>query len=237
MNATWFVRVDREHAAQVARLREVTGLHVAEAGEEIWLRAAAASEALDRQLAGLRGERFVLSAREQLVPWGKRVPTQPLPELHWQPISTWSEIALPVAALPARPDGRLRLRLVRGGTEQSPKAILLESRHWFCYATTAPEIRLRSLAFALSADRRVFLCGTPLPPLVGRHYSLDGGIAVACGWSFSPAVGGKVVRTLLNLAEGDVALFADDGSFERLAGEHFVAASRSAVRASVRQGA
>lgn len=219
-------------------LRRLPGLEVAEAAAAVWLRAPAAAEALDRLLRALPGQRFRLIDGDQLVPRGKRIPTERLPRLDWRPIAEWSAITLPVSALPAPVASRVALHLVRGGPEQPPAALLADWQDWSSYATGAPDVRLRPLAFALSGPhesvQRAFIIGNPLPPLAGRRYTVADGVAVPCGWTFSPAVGSGVIRKLVALATGDVALFDVDGTFERIAAELFVQAGRGAVRESAR---
>jgi hypothetical protein len=226
------VRVNREHAGQLVRLRATSGLEVAETADAFWLRAPAGVEGIDRLLLAIDGERFQTSDGDLLVPYGKRVPSERLPRLRWQPLAQWSTIALPVAALPGQPTGRARLQLVRGGGARRPSALVTDCDRWLAYASTAAEVRLKSLAFALSQDRRVLIVGWPLPPVAGQAYVVDAGIATPCGWSISPNVGSDAIRKLLLLDEGDVALFAADGSFERIAAEHFVKGGRGAARAS-----
>jgi hypothetical protein len=264
----WIVRSDAQHASDLARLRLLAGLEVAEGDDCTWLRAPTGEEALERLLCTIAGQRFRLTEGDELVPWGKLVPSERLPELDWRAIAEWAAVTSPVAALPGIRTQRMRLSLVRCHAERAAGGLLTDWDRWFRYATEAPEVRLRPLVFAMSArdtskppplvqeagdvDRslrermdacapadlhhRVFVLGTPLPPIPGQPYSIDGGIAVACGWSLSPAVGSAVIRKMLSLETGDVALFNVDGSFERIAAEHFVRASRTAVRASV-QGA
>ena len=248
VSANWIVRIVREHAPHLARLRGVAGLDVAETTDTLWLRASAGDDAKERLLRTVGGQPFTLFDGDLLVPWGMHVPTERLPRLDWLPIATWATIALPVAALPGQLASRVRLQVVRGGAERPPAAILADYDAWFTYATAASEVRLRPLAFAVSVDRslrermgekpanesarRVFILGTPLPPTPGQHYAVDDGIALPCGWTLSPAVGSTMIRKVLGLAEGDMALFASDGTFERIAAELFVRASRSAVRAT-----
>jgi hypothetical protein len=230
-NECWIVRLDGKSAAGVARLRSVTGLQIAEGVDSHWLRACA-DGTLECLLRTVAGERFTLTDDDQLVPWGKRVPVERLSSLDWRPLAEWAAVTLPVAALPAELTSRVRLRLVRGGREQPAAALLTDWEQWFSYATEAPDVRLRPLAFARSVDQRVFIIGSPLPPVAGQSYAVEGGIAVPCGWSITPAVGSSVIRKLVSLEAGDIALCNADGSFERIAAEHFVAASRSAVRAT-----
>ncbi|HET6883543.1 MAG TPA: hypothetical protein VFI31_25550 [Pirellulales bacterium] len=236
MNATWIVRMRREQARQLARLRKVAALQVAETDDALWLRSAPGDESLARLLAGLGGERFLQIDQEELAPWGRRVATERLPRLDWQPIAVWATLRLPIAALPGQLTARQSLQLVRGGQEQPPTGLLTEWSHWFSYATSAAEARLRSLVFALSSDQRVLLRGAPLPPVPGQRLVIDEGIAAPCGWCFAPSVGSAVIRKVLRLAADEVALFNTDGAFERIAGDYFVKASRSAVRASTPVG-
>ena len=232
MNELWIVRGAAENAPDLARLRLVAGLEVAAGVDCFWLRAPAGDEARERLLSTVAGRRFRLAEGDRLVPWGKLVPTERLPELGWRPIAEWMHTNLPVAAFPGTETSRVPLSLVRCRAERPAAALLTDADCWLRYATEAPEVRLRRLVFAMSRQR-VFILGTPLPPIVGQPYAIEGGVAVACGWSISPAVGSAVIRELLRLETGDVALFGFDGSFQRIAGEHFMQAGRSAVRASV----
>ena len=59
---------------------------------------------------------------------------------------------------------------------------------------------------------------------------MQDGIALPCGWAFDPPVEARVLARLLRLGAGDLALFHEDASWERVAHEDFVSASRSAVR-------
>jgi hypothetical protein len=61
------------------------------------------------------------------------------------------------------------------------------------------------------------------------------GIAVPVGWRFTPDVDFPVVAERLRLRPGDLALFHTDGTWERIAAEHFVKASRSAARLTARE--
>lgn len=236
-NRLCIVRIDREQAAHLARLRGIAGLQVAEAADAVWLRAPADDETIDQALRSLPGERFLLADDGQLVPHGKRVPTGRLPTLEWQPLARWAAIMLPVAALPARLVERAPLRLVRGGQAQPAAAIVTTFDRWLAYANSAAEARLKPLVFAQSEEGRVLIWGTPLPPLAGELYTVESGVAVPCGWSVSPPVDSDTLRRVLGLAEGDLALFNCDGSFERIAADSFVKASRAAARASAPEAA
>lgn len=246
MNTAWAVCIPRGEERQLAALRGFAGLEVAECGDAIWLLAGCAAsgfhqlinsqgdggELLDRALCTLPGARYRVLADGQLVPEGQRVPRGRLPSGEWTPLARWLQVKLPAAALPGRIEQRVALRVVRTADEQRPSALVTALDRWIEYCLSAPEVRLRPLAFAVSSDRRVFVTGSPLPSLPGERYVVSDGVAVPCGYALQPRIGGTLLRRLLQLEQGDLALFAADGSFERIAHDDLVAASRGAARAT-----
>ncbi|HVW35796.1 MAG TPA: hypothetical protein VHB99_00775, partial [Pirellulales bacterium] len=75
----------------------------------------------------------------------------------------------------------------------------------------------------------------PLAPLGGVQYVEESGIAVPAGWHWSPAVEAAVVRAALGLEPGDSALWFADGSWQKIAADDWVRATRSAARFSLQE--
>ena len=98
-------------------------------------------------------------------------------------------------------------------------------------------MRLAPCTFALSESGTVVVRGRPLPSIAGKRLVEQKGVAVLAGWCWEPAVDVAVVRRLLDLSQGDLALLHDDGSFDVVPASAFVRASRSAVRLSAREEA
>src|SRR5207248_2131641 len=114
-----------------------------------------------------------------------------------------------------------------------PASVLVTAlADWVAYATTVPAIRLRPLRFAAAADGRALVRGTPLPPIQGRRYTEAAGLAVPAGFDWSPPVEPAVLRKLLGLGDGDLALFDEDATYERIDASQFARATRSAARAT-----
>jgi hypothetical protein len=107
--------------------------------------------------------------------------------------------------------------------------------NWNRYGQTAPQVRLRDCFFAVAADQRVVIRGTQLPPLPGTRYVERDGIATAIGWTWYPAVGSLVLRDVFQLHQQDLALLYGNQAWERVAGDHFVRATRSAIRVTARE--
>jgi hypothetical protein len=68
--------------------------------------------------------------------------------------------------------------------------------------------------------------------LPGERFVERNGVAVLAGWTWTPQVDVAVVREVLGLGVGDVALWWPDNACEIVRGEQLLAATRSAIRSS-----
>jgi hypothetical protein len=132
-------------------------------------------------------------------------------------------------SLSGRPPG-VPLCLVPCGELREPALLETSLDQLAKYCLTAPQWRLDCWSFALAADGQALVRGTPLPPLPGTCWVQTGGICVPAGRAWSPAVEPEIVRQLLQLNTGELALLRGDGSWDRVANDDWVRASRSAVR-------
>jgi hypothetical protein len=212
-------------------VRHLPGLRVAEAAGQLWLRGLPARGELPLAVRTLPAAGvYTLDAHERLFPLGQRTPTRQLPALTWQPIAEFVSLELPTAALPAQSPPPYRLRLVPSGRAVSGTALLTTLPAWHAYAATAPAIRLRHLRFAASADGRVLVLGTPLPPIASQEYWPQQGLLLPAGFDLEAPLLAPLLARQLNPAADAVVLFAPDGSWERIPHAHLVPATRSAVR-------
>ncbi|MCC6738131.1 MAG: hypothetical protein IT452_03735 [Planctomycetia bacterium] len=228
----WAVRLDAARASAGAALRLVPGIEACEAGGHVWLRGPEGGEELALALRRLPGaDRYeVLPGGALRVP-GKRVPAGALPAGPWVAAADWAAAEPQAGALPAELTQRVKARVEPAAEERPANLLRVPLAAFAAWAESAPAVRLRGLAFAASEDEAL-VRGEPPPPLPGRAYAEAGGIAVPCGRALVPAAGAAAWRERLGLAEGDLALFDDDGTFERIPAAAFVRASRSAARAT-----
>lgn len=247
--ADWAVALPADQWHQLAPLRDRPGLAggVDQTGA-VWvlLRAGDAGggqpqeAVLDRNemplsLRALPGEHFQLLADGQLVPLGRTVPRGRLPDCAWRPLGELITLTLPVPGWPAAAASPTPLRLVREPSpgEPLPPSNLLATdlRAWADYGATAPRVRLAAWRFTTGGGAAL-IWGVPLPPLPGRQYVEREGIAVEAGWCWEPRVSPDVLRQAFRLAAGEVAVLDRQGRFQRIAAEHWTAATRSAIRSS-----
>jgi MoxR-vWA-beta-propeller ternary system domain bpX2 len=231
--AIWAVRLRDRDASGAAALRQIAKIEICERAPYVWLCGESMNERLELALRKLAGaERFSVLADGQLRRAGRRVPQGTLPEGEWLALSQWATLEVQPPAFAGDLSARSIIRLVRSFEESEASGLVTDLTTWTNYATAAPEVRLRPLWFAMAADGRVLIRGTPLPPLPGIRYAARDGIALPCGYALWPNLEPAVFVELLELARSDLALFSPDGSFERIAATHFVQATRSAVRAT-----
>jgi hypothetical protein len=229
----WAVALPLDSAEAAAGLRLEHGIEVLEISDAVWLRIDADDERLETLLRRLPGgRRFEILPDLQLRPIESRLPLGHLPRGTWQKIRTWAKVELPRAAVPAQAPTRMALSLVRSETENLVNVLLTGLRDWVEYGVAAPQIRLERLRFAVAADGRAVIHGTPLPSLEGERYSEADGVALPCGWTWSPAIDSPTLRTLWGLDADDLALVRPGRTWEHIRGEQFVRATRGAIRES-----
>ncbi len=230
---SWVVRIALGDAQAAGALRLRAGVEVLVHGNEAWIRGCPLDEEAETELRKLPClARYAVLPDDGLVAWGETIPSGRLPEGSWTPIAAWLRPSPQDAAGPGAPPRRVAPRLVRDAAEREATILVVREEALAAWAETAPASRLKPLAFAVCEDGRVLVRGKPLPPLPGNRFAEEGGIAVPCGWAFQPRVDAAVMREVLGLAHGDLALFSEDGTWEQIHAEAFVRASRSAVRMS-----
>jgi MoxR-vWA-beta-propeller ternary system domain bpX2/FtsH ternary system domain X7 len=234
VKGAWAVRIPPEKAVSAGSLRLRAGVLVCTSNDGLWLRGEHLTEELELELRKLpKAQRFSVGEAGALTPDGARIPRGSLPDAEWQPLSAWLTPAPQPPAFAGRTDRRVTLRLVRADHEEPATVLVTTLNEWCAYASNAPLVRLRRLRFATAADGRTAVRGDPLPPVPESRYVERDGVAVPCGFRLSPDVDAPTVRKLLATEADDLALFHDDGSWERIAAADFVAAARGAARATV----
>lgn len=214
-------------------LRMIRGVEGCDQEAHFWLRGAGRLEEVEPLLRRIPEiEIFDVANDDTITRLGRRIPSGTLPRDEWSKFESFFAFRPQPAAMPAQRPGPIALRLQRATREERVAAIVLSIEDWHAYATSAPQVRLQPLRFAVCADRRVVVIGTPLPPLRGEMFVDREGLLVPAGFTFDPDVEPAIVRRLLNLGESDRALFHLDGSYDFIGGESFVAARRGAVRRS-----
>jgi hypothetical protein len=240
MKPSWALVVRKEDSLGASVLFGAKTFVLAE-GERLWIKGPSLGSPFEEKLRLVPAiERWETAADGQLTAVGSRVPSARLPEGTWLPLEEWFRLSPQPAAFAGRMGAKAKLRLERGeppktlGVDTAPQAILAGVESWGRYADRASSVRLEPLVFALNNGGVALVVGRPLPALPGRRCFVAGRVFVPCGFHWRPAVETETLREALGLAKDESALLDPDGSYQRIRDDQFVAATRSAVRLSLR---
>lgn len=230
---TWAVELEVADSEEAQALRLVPGVEAryTEDRLSLWLR----GSEIDADTLKLV-QSLPCKTRMNLLPdgrgivEGKSVPSISLTGAGWLPLRHLSTLRWPDQRRAGTASPLASLRLVPASVEEVADVLCVPFVDWHDYVITAPAIRLTSLRFAVSEDRRAMIHGTPLPPLLGDFYVYKDGIAIPAGWMLFPAVEPELLARHFRLNEGDLFLFHHDQPCELIAACDFTQASRSSVR-------
>lgn len=198
---------------------------------EVWLRGIFAQERPPKEIRQLPARQtYLLGAGELLFPEGGLTPVGNLPQLHWQPLTVFLPVELPMSALPGEVSGRIPLQVLPSGRAEKGAALLTEWPNWAAWTETAPLARLGCLQFAASAPGQVLVLGNILPAIPGREYWARESILLPAGFDFEFSSTWELVQKKYNSANDVILLFDENGRMDKISRKHFVQATRSAVR-------
>lgn len=210
----------------LALLRTRADMMAAWHQDQIWVKGMA--DTAFRQLPALRT--WKVDASNRLFAHGALTPELTLPILEWQALTEFIPVSLPASGLPTYATSKYPVQLAPCVSNEESFAILTEMRVLETYVAAAPQVRIRHLRFAASANARVLVAGVPLPPVPGTSYTLKDRILMPAGYDFDPPVIRSLLTEKLATARTHFLLFHVNGQYEMIPETSFVHVTRSAVR-------
>lgn len=210
----------------LAGLRTRTDIVAAWHQDHIWVKGMA--DHAFRRLPALRT--WKPDAGNRLFAPGALTPDHMLPELEWQSLADFIPVSMPISGLPALATTKHRVQLAPCTSTEESFAILTGMHILESYITAAPQVRIRHLRFAASANAQVLVAGVPLPPVPGTSYTLKDRILMPAGFDFDPPAIRSLVTEKLEAASTHYLLFHVSGQYEMIPDTSFVHVTRSAVR-------
>jgi hypothetical protein len=236
VSTRWAVELGRAEAASAARLRGASDVTACWIDDTFWLQGLGDETNLPDAVRGLPGPRYRIEEDGRLFRPGHRLPSGRLPAGPWIPLAVAIGVAVPSPAFAASvPRHGIPLALVRGGPPREANLLVTTLDSFHAWAIHASQVRLERLGFAVNPAGETVIRGTPLPTILGTRFVETDRIAVEAGWRFEPDLEPKIIRQVLRLASGDVAVIRAELSWHNLPDEAFVQASRSAVRLTQRE--
>ncbi len=220
--------------AALATIRLFPSLEVATDATDIWLKLPLSNNGLDPKIRQLPlVSTFIVDEKQLLYPIGGLTPVGRLQPMKWQSLATFLSVELPVSILPASSASAVLVKVVPSEKERDAAALMTSASAWLAYISTASEVRLKRLKFAVSEGKKVFIMGSPLPSIEGETYWLNNHIFMPTGFDFALPIVSELIFEKEKLENQAFLCFDTEGAYFRLDVLDFVLATRSAVRLSL----
>lgn len=220
--------------AALAAIRLLPNLEVATDATAIWLKLPLSNDGLDPKIRQLPlVSTYIVDEKHLLYPVGGLTPVGHLPPMQWQPLAAFMPVELPVSLLPSATTTAVAIHVVPSEKERDAAALMTTAAAWLAYVSTASDVRLKRLKFAVSDDKKVFVMGSPLPPIEGETYWLNNHIFMPTGYDFALPIVSELIFQKEKLENQAFLCFDTEGAYSRLDVLDFVLVTRSAVRLSV----
>ena len=237
MTPVWAICIKPDGVDSLGPLRCTRGLQVFMADEEVWVRGENLETLSSLEVRSLPAVGRYHVVADRLLPLGKCLPVGLLPKGPWSSLHEWAEVDMTRPLLPGKAVERLGLSLTRSESTAESNLLITSVEACGVWAEHASALRLARLSVALDLNQqRVLVKGTPLPPLPGARYVVNGSVGLPAGYAFDLSVSCADVVSLLRLTPGQCAFFEPDGSWSVFNDDDLTAATRSTLRLLGRPG-
>ena len=231
------IRLPLANAVQVATIRDLPDVKVAEDGDALWVCGPMIEGKVPKQLVELSVQvRYVSAGDVALIPPESEVPVAKLPEeINWKPVTEFTSVRREASSLPGQDVERIGLKLTRIHTAKPVNLIEVELDTLIDWVSRTADVRMGRLRFACSENGHVLVHGLPVPSLKGSRFCEAGDVALPVDFALEPAVPAAVVHQLSDAPAGALVLVRDD-SLQVIERSNFVPLTRAAVRMSADRG-
>lgn len=216
----------------LGEIRTEEGLEGCISNNILWVRGPEKDNLFERRLLKIPWKIFyeALSTGELRIK-GESIPSAYLPQLQWSPLQSLISPTLPATILPGISPASISLQLTRSQHfKQDPNAMICDWGLWKKFVSTALTTKLRKLRFS-KAGKMCLVLGHLLPPLPGSRFVNSKGILIPAGYQFIPILDENLIRMMLQLADGDLALLNKEGVWTKIPTSTIYQAQRSTIKA------
>lgn len=219
-----------ENLCALGSVRLQSDLQICCSKEKFWVKGSG-SESTRRLFSSLPADsRYELNQDDLLIPLGSRVPVMKLPVAHWQSLSDFFEVELPVCALPAKSPKPVEVSLLRIDEVKQTNAMMTDLNELHCYVQKASALRFEHLKYVICMDK-AFIWGTPLPAIKGNYFCIDNKVAIPAGLGHN-CINNGILRKVLGVNVDDFVILYEDASWTRFSEKMFRKITRSSVSMS-----
>jgi len=222
--------IDKNYQKQIGQIRHLPGCWIAESNETFWLKIEKPSTGFPLSVEQIPAKARYRLEHDLLFPLKGSTPVGKLPEMEWQPITSFMTVELPTPALPGSIKKQIQVKLIRTENPKDAPFMLIPWENWKNYALQASNIRLQTLSFAVSAKQDVIVRGNPLPPLPGLLFWQNQQTLLPAGWNFEHSILAEILSINYLKGKEEWLLIRSEQEWERIKKKNFIQASRSAIR-------
>lgn len=221
--------VPAQAIAALAALRTREGIRVLVVNDRLWVWWSPGDDEVVRRVLPLPGVELFARRDGRWYRCGRRLPCSGVPEeREARPLSS---VLTPAPVAPQMTEVTLdpvRLKLVRGGPPRPATAIRCRLADLAGWADQATSRQFEGLE-ATYCGELVLLKGERLPPIANGDRWWGGDVLIPLGFRPEPNLKSEVLRRLLGLSSGEVALLTGEGA-EVVAAGAFGKLTRAGVR-------
>jgi hypothetical protein len=229
----YYLSVNQENKADLARIRQWGNLKVGFEENTIWIKDLDYVQVNSTEVKSIPFKAVYYEKQGKLYPLNSLLPQCLVPSLLWTPV----ERALPVK-LPSFNHNyfgiheQIDIRLVPHDAEAEAVAMITDTGVLKQYIETAPSVRLEKIRWCLQEGNKVLLLGRPLLPLPGDTFWQRKDLLLPTGFDFELHLLTDIIQKRVNPGRDHWVCWNTDGTCWLVAKENMMPLSRSSFRLS-----
>jgi len=230
-NLNYFLLLDEKDQSYLGSIRHWENLKVGFDEQRIWLKDLDYAQMLSVEIQTLPSKKIYSEKEGKLFPVGSLLPEGRVPSVMWTPIDRAFPVKMP--SLNHNYFGlndSIEIQLVETANEQASYALLVSLKDLESYLETAASVRLKDLSWTILNEKNALIIGTPILPLEGAAFWLDGQFLFPAGFSLELRSLNRQLETLLEIGAGDLVLWHVSGTYTLIRENELESLTRSSFQ-------
>jgi hypothetical protein len=232
---SYFLLLDEKDKSYLGSIRHWENLKVGFDEGRVWVKDLDYTQMSSVEVQTLPSKKIYTEKEGKLFPVGSLLPEGRLPAVMWTPVGR----AFPVS----RPslnhnyfglNETIEIRLIASEHEQDSQASLCSLEQLGAYLESAPAIRLKPLKWTIFDDRYAIVLGTPLLPVAGTAYWIDGSFLLPAGFQLELQVLNRELEQVIGVEKGDYVLWDRSGNYTVIKATEWEELSLSSFRLTMK---
>ena len=233
-NLIHYLFVDKKYQQSLGSIRHWDNLKVGFDEQGIWVKNLQIHQLQSKEIQTIPQKKIFYEKEGRLFPKKSLLPDGVVPTLIWTPIDR----ALPVK-LPSLNhnffgiNDSLKIKLIETENEKDSVAMITDLDVLGGCLSYVPDVRLKNLSWCILDDYTACILGTPLLSIQGEVFWQDRDIFLPSGYDVDLGVLREEMKSLLGLANDELALWLKSGDLLKLSYSNFRPLSRASFRLSL----